>query len=81
MTDRETVYAGSDLTEAEVNAGRRFALEKPSPSYLQRKMQIPYSHAVRLIELFEAEGIISTPNSAGLRTVRTLSHPSKTEER
>lgn len=70
MNIRDRVYAGADLTEAEVEAARRFAREKPSTSYLQRRMQIPYDHACRLMELLEAEGTVSERNSAGKRTVR-----------
>jgi S-DNA-T family DNA segregation ATPase FtsK/SpoIIIE len=68
--NRDEVYAGADLTEPEIEAARKFLIEKPSTSYLQRRMQIPYGHALRLVEYFEAAGLVSAPNSAGLRTVR-----------
>jgi DNA segregation ATPase FtsK/SpoIIIE-like protein len=58
MNDRDDCYAESDLTAAELSAARRFATEKPSPSYLQRKMNVPYWHAVRLMEFLEAEGTV-----------------------
>lgn len=67
--DRDEIYAGADLTDAEVEAARKLARMKPSTSYLQRKMQIPYSHATRLMDLLEAEGTVSPRNSAGLRSV------------
>lgn len=70
MTDRAEIYEGADLCDAEVEAARPFVREKPSTSYLQRKMSIPYSHALRLMELMEAEGTVSERNSAGMRTVR-----------
>lgn len=70
MTDRDQIYAGADLTEAEIAAARRLACEKPSTSYLQRKMHIPYTHALRLMEYLEAEGTVSPRNAAGVRTVR-----------
>lgn len=70
MTDRAEIYEGADLTDAECDAARRFVREKASTSYLQRKMGIPYSHAIRLMELMEAEGIVSERNAAGMRTVR-----------
>lgn len=69
MTDRHDIYEGTDLTEAEVEAARKFAREKPSTSYLQRRMQIPYSHATRLMGLLEAEGLVSARNAAGKRTI------------
>ena len=72
MDDRDEIESGSTLTDAELAAARKFVLEKPSPSYLQRKMQIGYNHAVRIVEYFEAEGLVSPPNSAGLRTVRPI---------
>lgn len=79
----DMVYAGADLTEAEIEAARKFAIEKPSTSYLQRRMHIPYSHARRLIEYLEAAGVVSAPNSAGLRTVRSraLLHPRQGRDR
>ena len=70
MTDRDEIYAGADLSNAEIKAALAFIREKPSTSYLQRKMHIPYTHAKRLMELFEADGTVSPPNSAGVRTVR-----------
>src|ERR1035437_5234353 len=59
------VPSGSDRhSETEVfdisrlDEARRFVLEKTSTSYLQRKMQIGYVHAARLMEIFVAEGLI-----------------------
>jgi hypothetical protein len=69
MTDRATIYEGADLTDAEVEAARKFAREKPSPSYLQRKMLIPYGHAIRLIELLEAEGFVTERRADGTRSL------------
>lgn len=43
--------------------------EKPSTSYLQRKMQIGCNRASAIMEQFEAEGMVSKPNHVGLRTV------------
>lgn len=53
-----------------IERARQFVLEKPSTSYVQRKLMIGYNHACELMEHFEAQGLISPPNSAGLRTVR-----------
>jgi len=42
---------------------------KTSISYLQRKLQIGYNKSARLIEQLEGEGILSTPNSKGIREI------------
>ena len=43
--------------------------KKASTSYLQRRLQIGYNRAARLIEDMEARGIVSPANHAGKRTV------------
>lgn len=52
-----------------IDRARQFVLEKPSVSYVQRKLMIGYNHACEIMEHFEREGIVSLPNSAGKRTV------------
>ncbi|ABB44316.1 Cell divisionFtsK/SpoIIIE [Sulfurimonas denitrificans DSM 1251] len=42
---------------------------KTSISYLQRKLQIGYNKSARLIEQLENEGILSAPNSKGMRDI------------
>ncbi|MBE0515521.1 DNA translocase FtsK [Sulfurimonas sp.] len=42
---------------------------KTSISYLQRKLQIGYNKSARLIEQLEGEGILSPPNSKGIREI------------
>ena len=42
---------------------------KASTSYLQRKLQIGYNRAARLIDMMEAEGIVSKANHVGKRDV------------
>ncbi|TKI69888.1 DNA translocase FtsK [Sulfurimonas crateris] len=42
---------------------------KTSISYLQRKLQIGYNKSARLIEQLEGEGILSAPNSKGIREI------------
>ena len=42
---------------------------RASTSYVQRRLQIGYNRAARLIEQMEEEGIISAPNHSGKREV------------
>ncbi|MDY0124196.1 DNA translocase FtsK 4TM domain-containing protein [Sulfurimonas sp.] len=42
---------------------------KTSISYLQRKLQIGYNKSARLIEQLEGEGVLSAPNSKGIREI------------
>jgi S-DNA-T family DNA segregation ATPase FtsK/SpoIIIE len=42
---------------------------KASTSYIQRRLQIGYNRAARLIEQMEAEGMVSAPNHVGKREV------------
>jgi S-DNA-T family DNA segregation ATPase FtsK/SpoIIIE len=42
---------------------------KASTSYIQRRLQIGYNRAARLIEQMEAEGMVSAPNHVGKRDV------------
>ncbi|MDC3116992.1 DNA translocase FtsK [Candidatus Pelagibacter sp.] len=42
---------------------------KPSTSFLQRKLQIGYNRAARIIDMMEGEGIVSKANHVGKRDV------------
>lgn len=42
---------------------------KTSISYLQRKLQIGYNRAARVIEQLENEGVLSAPNAKGIREI------------
>jgi S-DNA-T family DNA segregation ATPase FtsK/SpoIIIE len=42
---------------------------KASTSFLQRKLQIGYNRAARIIDIMEAEGIVSKANHVGKRDV------------
>ncbi|MBU1658303.1 DNA translocase FtsK 4TM domain-containing protein [bacterium] len=42
---------------------------KTSISYLQRKLQIGYNRSARVIEQLEGEGVLSSPNSKGIRDI------------
>jgi S-DNA-T family DNA segregation ATPase FtsK/SpoIIIE len=43
--------------------------KQPTASYIQRKLQIGYNRSARLIERMENEGIVSSRNHAGKRTI------------
>ena len=45
---------------------------KASTSFLQRKLQIGYNRAARIIDMMEAEGIVSKANHVGKRDVLWL---------
>lgn len=55
-----------------IEQARVFVMQKPSTSYLQRKMQIGYNRAADLMEHFEEEGLISEPKADGSRTLLRL---------
>ena len=42
---------------------------KASTSFLQRKLQIGYNRAARMIDMMETEGIVSKANHVGKRDV------------
>ena len=42
---------------------------KASTSFLQRKLQIGYNRAARIIDMMEADGVVSKPNHVGKRDV------------
>ena len=43
--------------------------KKTSISYLQRKLQIGYNRSARVIEQLESEGVLSSPNTKGIRVI------------
>jgi DNA segregation ATPase FtsK/SpoIIIE-like protein len=57
------------VTADDVARARKLAREKPSTSYLQRKMLISYTDAMILMDILEEEGTVSPRNAAGKRTV------------
>lgn len=67
--DRHQVYEDSTLTDAEIEAAKKFLREKPSTSYVQRKMLIGYNHAARIVSYLEALQWISEPDRTGVRRV------------
>lgn len=42
---------------------------KTSISYLQRKLQVGYNRSARIIEQLEGEGVLSAPNTKGMREI------------
>lgn len=55
------------VTADDIEKAHTLVKEKPSTSFLQRKMLISYTDAMVLMGIFEEEGLVSKPNSAGLR--------------
>ena len=43
--------------------------EKASTSFLQRKLQIGYNRAARIMEMMEKEGIVGQANHVGKREI------------
>jgi S-DNA-T family DNA segregation ATPase FtsK/SpoIIIE len=42
---------------------------KTSISYLQRRLQVGYNRSARIVEQLEGEGVLSSPNSKGIREI------------
>ena len=47
---------------------------RASTSYVQRRLQIGYNRAARIIERMEEEGVVSPPNHGGKREVLIGEH-------
>jgi len=43
--------------------------QKASTSFLQRKLQIGYNRAARIVDMMEEEGVVSKANHVGKREV------------
>ncbi len=50
---------------------------KATTSYIQRRLEIGYNRAARLIERMEEENVISRPNHKGVREVLLPDHPER----
>ncbi len=59
--DKDELYS----TAVEIIKSER----KASTSFLQRKLQIGYNRAARIIDMMEADGIVSKANHVGKRDV------------
>ena len=61
LSDKDELYqAALDIIRSE---------GKASTSFLQRKLQIGYNRAARIIDMMEADGIVSKANHVGKRDV------------
>ncbi|WP_455756098.1 DNA translocase FtsK [Sulfurimonas sp.] len=75
VEENETINSGTRETYEELDPLYEDAKNviltdrKTSISYLQRKLQIGYNRSARVIEQLETEGILSTPNSKGIREI------------
>ena len=64
--------SGDDLYDKAVAIVARD--KRASTSYIQRRLQIGYNRAARLIELMEEQGVVSAPNHQGKREVLVGDH-------
>ena len=75
VEENETTVSGSRETYEELdplyNDAKNVVLtdRKTSISYLQRKLQIGYNRSARVIEQLEHEGVLSAPNTKGIREI------------
>ncbi len=72
LLDGEGEGSGDDLYDQAVAIVARD--RKVSTSYIQRRLQIGYNRAARIIEKMEEEGVISSPNHSGKREVLVGDH-------
>jgi DNA segregation ATPase FtsK/SpoIIIE, S-DNA-T family len=72
LLDGEGEGSGDDLYDQAVAVVARD--RKVSTSYIQRRLQIGYNRAARIIEKMEEEGVISSPNHSGKREVLVGDH-------
>ncbi|MBX3492323.1 MAG: cell division protein FtsK, partial [Parvibaculum sp.] len=68
----ENPGSGDDLYDKAVAIVARD--KRASTSYIQRRLQIGYNRAARLIELMEEQGVVSPPNHQGKREVLVGDH-------
>jgi len=72
LIDGEGEGSGDDLYDQAVGIVARD--RKASTSYIQRRLQIGYNRAARIIEKMEEEGVVSAPNHSGKREVLVGDH-------
>lgn len=59
----------AETTPEMLELARRLVLERPSTSYIQRKLMIGYNHACEIMEHFEAQGLVSACRADGTRVI------------
>ncbi len=59
----------SNLASASIKEDIIRSEGKASTSFLQRKLQIGYNRAARIIDMMEADGVVSKANHVGKRDV------------
>jgi S-DNA-T family DNA segregation ATPase FtsK/SpoIIIE len=72
LLETEGEGSGDDLYDQAVAIVARD--RRATTSYIQRRLQIGYNRAARIIEKMEEEGVISAPNHAGKREVLVGDH-------
>ncbi|MBI1210339.1 MAG: hypothetical protein GC190_02655 [Alphaproteobacteria bacterium] len=72
LLDGEGEGSGDDLYDQAVAIVARD--KKASTSYIQRRLQIGYNRAARIVEKMEEQGVVSTPNHQGKREVLIGDH-------
>jgi S-DNA-T family DNA segregation ATPase FtsK/SpoIIIE len=70
--DGDDGEGGDDLYDKAVAIVARD--RKASTSYIQRRLQIGYNRAARIIEKMEEQGVVSSPNHSGKREVLVGEH-------
>jgi S-DNA-T family DNA segregation ATPase FtsK/SpoIIIE len=78
LIDGEGEGSGDDLYDQAVQIVARD--RKVSTSYIQRRLQIGYNRAARIIEKMEEEGVISAPNHSGKREVLVGDHSGRRDD-
>src|SRR5262249_45509795 len=78
LIDGEGEGWGDDLYDQAVQIVARD--RKVSTSYIQRRLQIGYNRAARIIEKMEEEGVISAPNHSGKREVLVGDHSGRHDD-
>ena len=77
LIDGEGEGSGDDLYDQAVAIVARD--RKASTSYVQRRLQIGYNRAARIIEKMEEEGVVSAPNHSGKREVLIGDHSGRND--
>jgi DNA segregation ATPase FtsK/SpoIIIE-like protein len=68
---------GGVPTESELAMALGFILEKPSVSYIQRRMGLTYNRAMAIMETLENDGVVSRPSKSGARTILSHTRPDR----